>query len=482
MAPLREPEGAGARAGTAGRAVTALPRSSRLLDELGLARATPAALLARWAEPGGTEAGAAQGGQSEQDGRGAQSGTGGQGGSGGQGPQGGPPVPAAGRATLVFGAGPRGSLEAELGLTRGHALVTGPPASGKTELLRSLAASLSVGSPPDRLQLVLLDGDGAAGDGLHTCLELPHARHHLAASDPATMREFAQSLSGELKRRAELIGPEGTYEGFARRLARAGHRSAVRQQRRAQPAGPSEAAPVSDPRDEPGTLRLRTQTGPEPSSGTNEQSDATTSSETGAIVQHLDAQEAPLPRIVILVDDFDTLADPSLGNPGRPAAGSVMRALESVAKDGARLGMHVVAASGRPDRTEGTAVAQAAALRAELSRQGGGDGPDGESALPGRGTLTEADGTATAFQAGRITGRIPRTATQRPTVVPLDWTRAGDPPARRPVRELGNGPTDLALLASAVGRAAQSLGLDRQESGTVAANRSRSGQDEVLES
>ncbi|MEV4194841.1 hypothetical protein AB0J65_26115, partial [Streptomyces toxytricini] len=47
----------------------------------------------------------------------------------------------------------------------------------------------------------------------------------------------------------------------------------------------------------------------------------------------------------------------------------------------------------------------------------------------------------------------PRTATQRPTVVPLEWDRMGDPPARRPVRELGNGPTDLALLASALDRA-----------------------------
>ncbi|MBT2882495.1 hypothetical protein HET66_32285, partial [Streptomyces sp. McG6] len=44
--------------------------------------------------------------------------------------------------------------------------------------------------------------------------------------------------------------------------------------------------------------------------------------------------------------------------------------------------------------------------------------------------------------------------TLRPTVVPLDWSRAGDPPTRRPVRELGNGPTDLALLASALERAA----------------------------
>ncbi|WP_275936996.1 FtsK/SpoIIIE domain-containing protein, partial [Streptomyces nanshensis] len=395
-----------------------------------------------------------------------------------------PARPGAARARLVFGAGPRGSVEAELTAARGHALITGPPGSGKTELLCSLAASLSVGSPPDRLQLVLLDGDGSAGEGLHTCLELPHAKHHLAASDPGRMREFAQSLSGELKRRAELVGVEQTDETFARAAA-----PRAEQQPPASPRHPGQSPTGSEDvhaatRGEWGTLRLRTQPGPVQGRESDESAGATAGGATGAgdaRVQHLDARAALLPRIVILVDDFDTLADPSLGNPGRPAAGSVMRALESVARDGARLGMHLVAASGRPDRTAGTAVAQAAALRAELSRQGS-EGPGGEGSVPGRGRLVEATGAATDFQAGRITGRIPRTATQRPTVVPLDWTRAGDPPTRRPVRELGNGPTDLALLASAVGRAAQSLGVDRQESDTPARNRSRSGQDEVLES
>jgi hypothetical protein len=71
--------------------------------------------------------------------------------------------------------------------------------------------------------------------------------------------------------------------------------------------------------------------------------------------------------------------------------------------------------------------------------------------------LVAADGRTTPFQAGRVTGRIPRTATLRPTVVALEWQRMGDPPARRPVRELGNGPTDLALLASAVERAAKEV-------------------------
>ncbi|MEU9383841.1 cell division protein FtsK, partial [Streptomyces sp. NPDC048279] len=100
-----------------------------------------------------------------------------------------------------------------------------------------------------------------------------------------------------------------------------------------------------------------------------------------------------------------------------------------------------------------TEPARRATLRVTLDPPAAG--PD--EPAPGRGRLTTPDGRVTAFQAGRVTGRIPRTATQRPTVVPLDWPRMGDPPTRRPVRELGNGPTDLALLASAVERAAREV-------------------------
>ncbi|MBQ1157439.1 hypothetical protein KBZ21_04545, partial [Streptomyces sp. A73] len=90
------------------------------------------------------------------------------------------------------------------------------------------------------------------------------------------------------------------------------------------------------------------------------------------------------PRLVVLVDDFDTLVDPALGNPGRPAAGSVVRALEAVARAGARLGVHVIAATGRADRTVHTVPARTAALHVELT--GGERGADGTPR--GRGTHT----------------------------------------------------------------------------------------------
>ncbi|MYR03649.1 hypothetical protein GTX23_34950, partial [Streptomyces sp. SID6139] len=125
----------------------------------------------------------------------------------------------------------------------------------------------------------------------------------------------------------------------------------------------------------------------------------------------------------------------------------------AVAREGERLGVHLVAAAGTDGRTADSEPARRAALRIRLAApQQGPDEP-----APGRGALAHLDAPAVEFQAGRVTGRIPRTATQRPTVVPLDWHRMGDPPTRRPVRELGNGPTDLALLASAVERAARQV-------------------------
>ncbi|MET9435270.1 FHA domain-containing protein [Streptomyces sp. NPDC006551] len=559
LAPLRT-EGGSPR----GRAATAaLPRSARLLDELGLARATPASLLARWAS--------------------------------------------AGDGTVVLGAGPRGPVSVDLTEEGPHLLIEGPAGSGRTELLRSIAASLAAGGRPDRLGLLLVDGAGGErGEGLAACTELPHVTEHLVASDPVRMREFAQALGAELKRRAELLGDGhfGDHRAATRRPvqdrligqrgpspaesmppvtratarvpdARAGdtfltdrpsgrahrptddtgrvHRPTDDTGRIHRPtddtltdrpsgrtlrAGPedltyhpsgrtlrTDEGPVGDrpgpgiPRparddraDRPGGVsrtndselsdrpsgRLprradaglgdgaggrarRTGTGSlsdRPSGRTpHPGADGTLSDrpsgrtprpggepEAGGDAAAWERAEGgsgdpgavgPLPRLVVLVDDFDALVAPALGASGRPAAGSVVRALEAVARGGARLGVHLIATSARPDRTADTELAHGARLRIVLDAPPAAPGPD--EPAPGRGRLGHPDGRVTPFQSGRVTGRIPRTATLRPTVVPLEWERMGDPPTRRPVRELGNGPTDLALLASALDRAARSV-------------------------
>ncbi|WP_369389581.1 FHA domain-containing protein [Streptomyces sp. CG1] len=393
LAPLR-PDGPVGERDT--RVATPLPQSARLLDELGLARATPASLMARWADAADD------------------------------------PECLGGRARAVLGAGPRGPLVADLVADGPHLLIEGPAGSGRTELLRAVVASLAAAERPDRLGVVLVDGrDGigtgaARGEGLRVCTDIPHVTTHLVANDPVRMREFAQSLTAELKRRAELLGRTDFTQWHAGRAGRAVSGRMVAQ--RTSASGDIEAPPSS-------TLRLR------PGAAGRQQAEAA----------------PPLARLVVVVDDLDALVSPALGSPGRPAAGSVMRALEAVARDGERLGVHLVAAAGTGGRTAESEPARRAALRVVLDAPQ--QGP--EEPAPGRGLLAHADGRVTGFQGGRVTGRIPRTATQRPTVVPLDWQRMGDPPARRPVRELGNGPTDLALLASAVERAAREVSAAR---------------------
>ncbi|MCX4666863.1 FHA domain-containing protein [Streptomyces sp. NBC_01381] len=392
-----------------------LPQMARLLDELGLARATPASLMARWAAAADD------------------------------------PEALGGRAWTVLGAGPRGPVVVDLAAEGPHLLAEGPAGSGRTELLRSVAASLAAAERPDRLGIVLIDGRDSTGsgssgtsggnvrlgEGLSSCTDLPHVTTHLAANDPVRMREFAQSLTAELKRRAELLGRLGfaewhTQQEVSGRLVaqRAGGSAGGGVGAGAAPAagdGDLDPPPSSTMRLRPAAARKGAEPGP------------------------------PLPRLVVLVDDFDALLSPALGSPGRPAAGSVVRALEAVARDGERLGVHLVATAGRSERTPETELGRRAALRIVLDAVS----PGAEEPAPGRGELRSAEGRVSAFQAGRVTGRIPRTATLRPTVVPLEWERMGDPPARRPVRELGNGPTDLALLASALERAARSVSAEQ---------------------
>ncbi|MFJ9377903.1 FHA domain-containing protein [Streptomyces sp. NPDC101455] len=393
LAPLRADGPANERHA---RVSAPLPQSARLLDELGLARATPASLLTRWADAG-----------DDQDAVG-------------------------GRAWAVLGAGPRGPVTADLAAEGPHLLIEGPPGSGRTESLRAVVASLAAAERPDRLGIVLMDGrdsvgaggspsgGGGHGEGLRVCTDVPHVTTHLTANDPVRMREFAQSLSAELKRRAELLGRIGFVEWHSRHEVS----GRIISQRGTSGAGDLES-PTSS------TIRLR------PSAAARQQTEAA----------------PPLPRLVVVVDDLDALVKPPLGSPGRPAAGSVIRALEAVAREGERLGVHLVAAAAVEARTSETEPARHITLRVSLDATT--QGPD--EPAPGRGRLTLPDGRATPFQGGRVTGRIPRTATLRPTVVPLEWQRMGDPPTRRPVRELGNGPTDLALLASALERATRSV-------------------------
>ncbi|MFF8773479.1 FtsK/SpoIIIE domain-containing protein [Kitasatospora sp. NPDC015120] len=309
-----------------------------------------------------------------------------------------------------------------------HLLIGGARGSGKTELLRTLVASLAASERPERLAVSIVEGR-ATEDGLAGCSELPHVTGRVnAAADPRAALLAAEALEDELALREQLFDGLDFASWHAARILD-GEPVPVPATVGA-PAAPAATPRVIHPRspDSPGAAAAAPAAGPCP------------------------------PRLVVVVDDYDALLSPT-SPVGRPLA----RALAAVARRGGPLGIHLAVTTGRPDETTGTEVDEAALLRIALRTDDPadsdllihlGDAAALPETTPGRGYLRLPDGGVTAFQTARISGRIPRTATLRPTVVAIDPLTLGAPPARRPVRELGNGPTDLALLASALQRAA----------------------------
>jgi S-DNA-T family DNA segregation ATPase FtsK/SpoIIIE len=375
LAPLREPDG-NRRPGRG-----ALPDAPRLLDLLGLDTVTPAKLAGRW-EDLQVASGALPG--------------------------------------VLVGADRDGACGLDLS---SHLLIGGAPGSGRTELLRTLLASLSVAERPDRLGVLLIEGRPPRdpADGLQPCTELPQVTDYVDGSDPQRLLQAAQGLLSELDRRELLLQGRSFASWHAERaLAR------LAPPRRAADDYPHDAPPPATP--SPARVAVDT---------------------------------APPAHLLVVVDDHDELL-----LPGRERA-LLAAALDAVAVRGPRLGVLLAVATGRPDRSSGTDLDEAAhlriALRTDDSRLSSllihvDDAASVPEDRPGRGWIRYTDGGVTAFQGARVSGRIPRTATLRPTVAPIDWAAMGDPPARRPVRELGNGPTDLALLASALQRASETAG------------------------
>ncbi|MFD0563415.1 FHA domain-containing protein [Kitasatospora saccharophila] len=135
-----------------------------------------------------------------------------------------------------------------------HLLIGGGAGSGKSELLRSLAASLAVSERPDRLALLTVDGDRAEDGGLAGCTDLPHVTDHVnAAEDPRGALLAAERLTDELAHREALFDGLTFTEWHTRRaLARTPRWSAAPPPTRPRRSGwSSPAAPPRRPRPTP---------------------------------------------------------------------------------------------------------------------------------------------------------------------------------------------------------------------------------------
>jgi S-DNA-T family DNA segregation ATPase FtsK/SpoIIIE len=147
---------------TAGRGANHVPRHVPLLELLGLVEPTREALLTRW----------------ERNSRGQH-------------------------LEAILGAAAEGAFSIDLYEHGPHVLVAGATGSGKSELLRSLIASLAATHPPDRLTFLLIDYKGGAA--FSDCVNLPHCLGAITDLDEHEVWRALISLNAELKRRENLL-------------------------------------------------------------------------------------------------------------------------------------------------------------------------------------------------------------------------------------------------------------------------------------
>jgi len=109
-----------------------------------------------------------------------------------------------GRTTYApIGAAADGRFAIDLKKDGPHALVAGTTGAGKSELLQTIIASLTVANRPDAMTFVLIDYKGGAA--FKDCIHLPHTVGMVTDLDGHLTERALQSLNAELKRREQLL-------------------------------------------------------------------------------------------------------------------------------------------------------------------------------------------------------------------------------------------------------------------------------------
>jgi S-DNA-T family DNA segregation ATPase FtsK/SpoIIIE len=106
-------------------------------------------------------------------------------------------------AGAPLGIGPEGVFSLDLRRDGPHGLVAGTTGSGKSELLRSMVASLAAANPPDALNFVLVDYKG--GSAFEACVDLPHTVGLVTDLDAHLVERALTSLTAELRSRERRL-------------------------------------------------------------------------------------------------------------------------------------------------------------------------------------------------------------------------------------------------------------------------------------
>ncbi|WP_420637618.1 FtsK/SpoIIIE domain-containing protein [Candidatus Poriferisocius sp.] len=236
----------------------------------------------------------------------------------------------------------QGLLLIDLAADGPHALVGGTTGSGKSELLRTLVVSLAVTHSPEKVNFVLVDYKG--GSAFDACAGLPHVVGIVTDLDDRLAERALRCLEAELRHREEVLRRRGAAD--------LDHYRAMQQ--------------ATDQRGEPG--------------------------------------EEPLPRLVVVIDEFATLVAELPG---------FVDSLVSVAQRGRSLGIHLVLATQRPAGAVNANIRTNTALRIALRVLDAADSVDvldsPEAAAigrhqPGRAFARFGPGELVEFQSALVTG------------------------------------------------------------------------------
>ena len=283
-----------------------------------------------------------------------------------------------------------------------HGLIAGTTGSGKSELLRTLVVGLAAGASPERVTFVLVDYKGGAT--FDSCARLPHTVGLVTDLDDDLADRALVSLEAELRRRERLLRDVG----------------------------------VDDIASWPVASRA-------PASGVTERAER-------AVVE-------PLPRLVVVVDEFAALAKEVPG---------FVDALVGIAQRGRSLGIHLLLATQRPAGVITDDIRANTNLRLALRLNDTADAHDvvGDPApaaftrrSPGRAALRLGPDELVVFQTASCTGPERHRAGRLATPVNHDGSELAAHEAGEMLVEEGHDESALDRYVDAIVDAAAQLGL-----------------------